>query len=406
MQSGTATDDLFSLKKIDLIVKEAESMTYPPEDFHTVVQERVPLSTPFPCEVAENRPKWRSDTKPTSVHKLRPGDIDVVSAMGDSIASGNAARERSTWGLIISDRGVVFSGGGQATWREITTLPNIIKVFNPKLVGQALGRGDFFSYNAQLNVAVPGSLDSEIIHQVKMFIFKMRRDRRIDFERDWKLVTMFIGHNNICTYECNDKEKNSPEIHKAHLQKALDYLYDNVPRVFVNIINILDPTIQLKLPISLTCQFLSRAFCACMYSANDVKESMLRLSRVVRSYQKAEEELVFSGRYDGREYFTVELQPFSRVLNGPIEEGEAESPVLKELIQNISTIWTPDCHHLSQRGNAEVAIQLWNNMLQPVGNKTEKIEDVRLKQYLCPTEEKPYFFTKKNSEIFLKEGHQ
>jgi phospholipase B1 len=32
-------------------------------------------------------------------------------------------------------REVSFSVGGQTTWREVVTLPNILKIFNPNLYG-------------------------------------------------------------------------------------------------------------------------------------------------------------------------------------------------------------------------------------------------------------------------------
>lgn len=43
-----------------------------------------------------------------------------------------------------------------------------------------------------------------------------------------------------------------------------------------------------------------------------------------------------------------------------------------------------------------VANSLWNNLLQPVGRK--QITETRLFDYfICPTEENPYIFTKRNS---------
>ena len=40
----------------------------------------------FPCKYLD-----KSYKKPKSVHKLRPGDIDIVAALGDSITSGTGA---------------------------------------------------------------------------------------------------------------------------------------------------------------------------------------------------------------------------------------------------------------------------------------------------------------------------
>lgn len=65
---------------------------------------------------------------PDSVHKLRPGDIDVIAAMGDSLTAAAGALATSITHIVIENRGISPSGGGQGTWREFLTLPNIIKV--------------------------------------------------------------------------------------------------------------------------------------------------------------------------------------------------------------------------------------------------------------------------------------
>lgn len=71
----------------------------------------------------------RSVEVPKSVHQLRPGDIDVIGAMGDSLTAGIGIFATSLLHLAIENRGVVASGGGQGTWREFLTLPNILKVW-------------------------------------------------------------------------------------------------------------------------------------------------------------------------------------------------------------------------------------------------------------------------------------
>ncbi len=45
---------------------------------------------------------------------------------------------------------------------------------------------------------------------------------------------------------------------------------------------------------------------------------------------------------------------------------------------------------------ALVATGLWNNMLQPVGGKARKSSPDA--QIACPTAERPYLFTSKNSQ--------
>ncbi|XP_071455389.1 phospholipase B1, membrane-associated-like isoform X2 [Hetaerina americana] len=325
--------------------------------------------------------------------------------MGDSLTSANSAREESGIGVVIQDRGVSFSGGGLGTWREITTLPNIIKIFNPNLIGFARDRGDFLSENAQLNVAVPAALDDDIMNQVKLFIYKMKSDRRIDFNNHWKLLTIFIGHNDICSYHCLDREKHSPRNHALNLQEGLDYLYKHVPRIFVNIMSILDPTIATRGPFTNECLVYLRLFCACLFRTQDFDKNKVSISRVVRHYQALEKELTLSGRYDGREDFAVVIQPFMIFLNGPTNIGEPESPSLLNLMSESEFFWSRDCFHFNQRGLASASIHLWNNMVEPVGNKSMTFEG-DYAEYKCPSKRNPYFFTAKNTATFYREGHQ
>lgn len=66
---------------------------------------------PFPCDTAPGSPGARSATRPTSVHHLRAGDIDVIGAMGDSLTAGSASAAANLAELMIENRGMSWSGG-------------------------------------------------------------------------------------------------------------------------------------------------------------------------------------------------------------------------------------------------------------------------------------------------------
>lgn len=63
----------------------------------------------FPCRNVSSFGK--SKVTPTSVHKLRPGDITVIGAMGDSLIAGNGALEEWAIGTLIEYRGVSWCAG-------------------------------------------------------------------------------------------------------------------------------------------------------------------------------------------------------------------------------------------------------------------------------------------------------
>lgn len=52
----------------------------------------------------------------------------MIGAMGDSASAGYGAIASTIFQAAVENRGVSWSGGGQGTWREFLTLPNILKV--------------------------------------------------------------------------------------------------------------------------------------------------------------------------------------------------------------------------------------------------------------------------------------
>ena len=74
-------------------------------------------------------PGGRSPEVPESVHRLRPGDIDVIAAMGDSLTAGAGLYATNLLEVFIENRGASAFIGGQGTWRTHLTLPNILKVW-------------------------------------------------------------------------------------------------------------------------------------------------------------------------------------------------------------------------------------------------------------------------------------
>lgn len=83
--------------------------------------------------------------KPTSVHDLRFDDISVIAALvtnqmtkGDSITAALVAKAPSRFlvNSTFENRGVSFAIGGD---KDAITLPNIIKRFNPNIIGASIG---------------------------------------------------------------------------------------------------------------------------------------------------------------------------------------------------------------------------------------------------------------------------
>jgi len=349
----------------------------------------------FPC--TNTAP---SKSIPNSVHRLRPGDIKVVAGLGDSITAGLGARANSVLDIFTEYRGVSFSIGGLGTWRQFVTLPNILEIFNPSLYGAAesntrVGEGETSGFN----FAVSGSTSLQLPTQAWRLIRAMKRDPHIDFKQDWKMVTIIIGHNDACTHVCNTTigvdawQDGSSEGYARNLQTTLDILQKNLPRTFVNLVPMSDVSLLVDLlDKPKLCHLLHWYFCPCLFNRQftDIMMNGHQMKSVLSAYKEQLTRLLHSGRYDTEKDFTVVIQP--SLING--EVPSKFNKLFKRYLPDLSYL-APDCFHFSQKLHALVGRSLWNNLLQPVGSKTNNWKkDV---PFLCPSKTSPYIATKLNS---------
>ncbi|XP_071455676.1 phospholipase B1, membrane-associated-like [Hetaerina americana] len=356
-------------------------------------QQQMPIAEKFMCDTKG----YRSKTPPKSVHRLMPGDIDVVAAMGDSLTAGNGAFATTLPQLFLNDRGISWAIGGQDTWRSYLTLPNILKEFNPRLTGYSLGKAYSYSKTARLNVAVAGAIDDDLLYQAQILVKRMRSDPNIDMENHWKVITILIGGNDICIFLCSDPVRHGSEMHLKQIRDTLDYLQQNVPRALVNFVLLPDIMSLGKMRNKpQMCQLMHSLECPCLFGANaDSKRALVKQG--IDGYRRVERELIASGRYDTRDDFTVVLQEYTEVA---VPEDMKDKDGLASMDLGLFSV---DCFHLSQRGNAYAANALWNNMLEPVGSKS-KHWTPEFKTVRCPAKDAPYFFTNKNSKEYFQKN--
>lgn len=77
--------------------------------------------------------------------------------------------------------------GGQGNWKKYTTLPNILKVFNPNLIGFALNTSISVQKESQLNVAEIAAISEDMPYMAKVLISRMKKNPRISINEDWKV---------------------------------------------------------------------------------------------------------------------------------------------------------------------------------------------------------------------------
>ncbi|XP_057303963.1 phospholipase B1, membrane-associated-like isoform X2 [Hydractinia symbiolongicarpus] len=326
--------------------------------------------------------------KATSVHKLTPHDIDIVAAMGDSLTAGFGACAYTLIDLFVECRGISWSIGGDDDIHKHITLPNILKEYNSNLKGYAVGiTPPLVAFpNEHLDVAVSGATSYGMLKQAKHLVEKMVLDSKYDFFGSWKVLTFFIGGNDLCSCCRSYKDYNveySPENYVKEVTAALDYLHDRVPKMFVNLINAPDVTILNDLR-SLYCDLPHLIECKCGTVWGKKARNYTHFT--AQKYHQLFRDLVESRKYDTRDDFTVVLQPFfdetiiPRKPNGKVD----------------TTYFAPDCFHFSRKAHAASALALWNSMLEPVGSKSKEWHTGEY--YRCPTKNKPYFYTMENSK--------
>ncbi|XP_065341337.1 phospholipase B1, membrane-associated-like [Cloeon dipterum] len=371
-----------------VLVTAAHALFVPYLDIKNEKQAVIPGSVPFPCAKGAGE---RSKERPSSVHQLRPGDIDVVATIGDSLSAATGAVARTFYDVLtIDNRGMSWNGGGQGNWRQYLTLPNILKEYNSNLTGYSLGDGLSQTPNARFNVAVNGAMDQDLPFEAVELVRRMRADRKIDFQNSWKLITVWIGTNDLCSDYCYNPSQGA-DTHMKNLQKTLDYLYEHVPKAFVNLVSApYIPSYAKMRDLPNLCLSILPIVCSCLFGGNEA-EKLRNVTLMTRQFQRVEQMLVESKRYDGRDDFALEFQPtYQDILFPSVRLNNG-------LLTTDYSYLAVDCFHFSQKLHAVAANTLWNNLFEPPWAKSTTWKPL-FKKFLCPSSEKPYLVTRQNSK--------
>lgn len=326
----------------------------------------------------------------TTVHNLLPSDIKLVAAIGDSLTAGNGALAKTAFGLLIEYRGRSFSMGGDGGGRgweddDVVTFPNLLRHFSKDLEGDSIYKGAHDSKYARFNHAIPGSTAYDLKAQAQTLVQHLKSEpEMVDFENDWKVITIFVGGNDLCDYHMKPGLF-EPQNFTQSLQEALDVLHAEVPRVFVNLVETIDVSVLHDLSKGFMCPLLHHFLCR--YPAK--KDYSDEIRGVRDGYLRGMQYLANSGRYDTRDDFIVVNQPFLRNSSYPLKaDGSPDWG-----------FFAPDCFHFSHRGHATAGTSLWNNMMQPEGQKQTSWVVGQPPECIDP--QNPFIKTKVNSRKSL-----
>ncbi|KAI8147093.1 hypothetical protein BJV82DRAFT_553010 [Fennellomyces sp. T-0311] len=304
----------------------------------------------------------RSDGGAKTVKDLRPDDIRVVIGIGDSVMAAFGAKGIQNNRFISLDtlkenRGVSFAMGGDP---GATTLPNIIRYYAPSLYGPSVGNqlfticfGDQFCPKGQyqskidgLNAAQSGARSLNLNHEIDYILDELEdayEDQRIQ-PTDWKLLTFFIGSNDIC-HACA-VPTSLPPAYIANVEAAIERIRSTIRNVLVQIVGVMrvDEIFVETQNFPEYCQpFPTSDFvmhdheCMCAHTA--INRTIM--STLTPQYNLGLEGIVKSAR--SNDSFAVVYQPLKvDILSFPIEA--------------ISDV---DCFHPSELAHGWLAKELW-----------------------------------------------
>jgi phospholipase B1 len=267
--------------------------------------------------------------------------------------------------------------------QQLCTLANILDQFNTKrpLYGGSIGNGDHNNANSRLNVAVSGAIAADMPAQARTLIQKLNSDPNVNVKSDWKLVTLWIGGNDLCRF-CNGGAQHTPAAYTKAIEDALTIFLNELPRVFINLVQIMDVS-QLYNLHEGTCDMWHNQVCACAAGSNAT--SRAEAKTLATEYQNHITAMAKQPKWSSREDFAVVIQPFFTQTTLPLKpDGQPDR-----------SYFAPDCFHFSTKSHEGVGIALWNNMIQPVGKKSLKWTPGEAPQ--CPTNAQPYLYTSVNS---------
>ncbi|KAG2218696.1 hypothetical protein INT45_003963 [Circinella minor] len=334
---------------------------------------------------------------PASIRDLRPDDIKVIGALGDSIMAGFALEGINTdtggTGLlnlssITEFRGKSWGIGGD---EGAVTLANFVKHYNSSLEGSAVGKHFVFfcseekdddcKYKPDVDIldgAISGGIAKTLDKELDYLIPRMTRLPNVNFVTDWKMITIQIGSNDQCA-SCSDNNTDvTVDAYAGYVDAAIERIRNNIPRVIVNLVG----TFNVSGVYDLTtgqeyCHpffnnpdwIINRVECACFQGTEQDRANMDTLSaqysaKLHEIYQK---------------YNAQQSDEFAITFNPALNLNIGNLPL--KALSNV------DCFHPGKLAHEWVAKIVWNNLFKSQAEKPKEIlnYDENLEIY-CPTE--------------------
>ncbi|RSH83935.1 hypothetical protein EHS25_005179 [Saitozyma podzolica] len=362
-------------------------------------------------------------TPPRDARDVRPDDIRVVAALGDSITAGFLARTgrdepsgEHTVIVVDPEDGEVQEGesaGAQQflphfpwslpTYNEYRglsypigrdplalTIPNILSHYVPSLSGGSVGKHPLVSCFSGLgvhigcehpegdgtNAAISGSIAAGLVGQVRDYLVPTLQALQVK-DDDWKFINLGIGANDICAFclapNVTWSMTGTPKQFARDIKSAVDELRASIPNVIVNIVGLFRVSSIYKLtlkdpycPASGPAHLPLECSCALLPGpAGDYTRS--KMDEMGEAYDAAVLEVIREWEEEADPSFGAIWQPGIAIdlEHWPVE---ALSPV--------------DCFHPSEAAHQRVAAGIWNRLTMSLEDKARPIrweDEVRVR---------------------------
>eukprot|EP01080_Neovahlkampfia_damariscottae_P008612 gene8612-559_t len=329
-------------------------------------------------EIPFNCPKIPpSSTVPEDATKLRFSDIKVQMALGDSITAGFSMVSESYVGSIFEYRGL---SGFIGSDKNAHTVFNFFKKIGNNIEGGSRGVGLPWNYIVwpwqvrphspsidKLNGAQSNARTHQLAKQLHYVIQQAKKDKNIDYEKDWKMVTILIGANDL--FQCQSSGAH-PDEYTVLLNRTLSTIHEKIPRVFVNIMYLFEDGF-----IDTFNNGKDNTYCKSVWKLLEnaipcmVKNDHLRakMKQMIVEYNRR---IFFLAKYwnekSTRKDFHIAIQ----------------TPLKNIRVKDRSWSSKFDCFHPSLKANKLISYALWNSMQLPFDKKpTGEVNEI-----LCPTE--------------------
>ncbi|ORX44922.1 hypothetical protein DM01DRAFT_297161 [Hesseltinella vesiculosa] len=213
-----------------------------------------PTAGPAGAPLAIPCPTLTPRAKPQKVTDLRADDIQAVIGIGDSVMAGFAAngiqnQQYVSLNTFQEARGLSFAMGGD---QGVVTVPNLLHFYSPRLYGSSIGDqlvticfGDFCPVGQyqpsidQLNGAQSGARSMDLNHELDYLLGQLADAYKKNYIAvdDWKLLTFFIGSNDLCHACAVNTSLPGPFI--VDVQNAIERIRNNIPYVLIQVVGLL-----------------------------------------------------------------------------------------------------------------------------------------------------------------------